>query len=372
MADEAFQAEFGRLLRDYAGTPSLLYRRRPALRAGRRADPAQARGPQPHRRAQGAQRARPGAAHQADGQAAGDRRDRRRPARRGHAPPPPRCSASSAWSTWARRTPERQALNVARMRMLGATVVPVTTGSRTLKDAINEALRDWVTNVDDTHYLLGTAAGPHPFPAMVRDFVRGIGVEARAAVPGPDRRAAGRGRAPASAAAPTRSASSTPSSPRRRRAAVRLRGRRRRRRAPAGTRPASPAARSACCTAPGPTCCRTRTARPSSRTRSRPAWTTRASGPEHAWLHDTGRATLRAGDRRRGDGGVRSCSAAPRASSRRSRARTRSPARCGSSRSSPPSWAASRSSWSTCPAAATRTWTPPATYFGVLDKEQSR
>jgi tryptophan synthase beta chain len=73
----------------------------------------------------------------------------------------------------------RQALNVARMRMLGATVVPVTTGSRTLKDAINEALRDWVTNVGHTHYLLGTAAGPHPFPAMVREFVRGIGVEAR-------------------------------------------------------------------------------------------------------------------------------------------------------------------------------------------------
>jgi tryptophan synthase beta chain len=73
----------------------------------------------------------------------------------------------------------RQALNVARMRMLGATVVPVTTGSRTLKDAITEALRDWVTNVEETHYLLGTAAGPHPFPAMVRDLVRGIGVEAR-------------------------------------------------------------------------------------------------------------------------------------------------------------------------------------------------
>jgi tryptophan synthase beta chain len=74
---------------------------------------------------------------------------------------------------------ERQALNVARMRLLGATVVPVTTGSRTLKDAINEALRDWVTNVESTHYILGTVAGPHPFPAMVRDFVRGIGVEAR-------------------------------------------------------------------------------------------------------------------------------------------------------------------------------------------------
>jgi tryptophan synthase beta chain len=75
---------------------------------------------------------------------------------------------------------ERQALNVARMKMLGADVVPVTTGSRTLKDAINEALRDWVANVDSTHYLLGTAAGAHPFPAMVRDFVRGIGDEARA------------------------------------------------------------------------------------------------------------------------------------------------------------------------------------------------
>ena len=74
---------------------------------------------------------------------------------------------------------ERQALNVARMRLLGAEVVPVKTGSRTLKDAINEALRDWVANVDTTHYLLGTVAGPHPFPAMVRDFHSVIGIEAR-------------------------------------------------------------------------------------------------------------------------------------------------------------------------------------------------
>ncbi|MDH6532969.1 tryptophan synthase beta chain [Aurantimicrobium minutum] len=73
----------------------------------------------------------------------------------------------------------RQALNVARMRLLGATVIPVTTGSKTLKDAINEALRDWVTNVDNTHYLLGTVAGPHPFPSMVRDFHKIIGEEAR-------------------------------------------------------------------------------------------------------------------------------------------------------------------------------------------------
>jgi tryptophan synthase beta chain len=75
---------------------------------------------------------------------------------------------------------KRQALNVARMKLLGAEVIPVTTGSRTLKDAINEALRDWVTNVDSTHYLLGTVAGPHPFPEMVRDFHSVIGNEARA------------------------------------------------------------------------------------------------------------------------------------------------------------------------------------------------
>ncbi|MCP2166342.1 tryptophan synthase subunit beta [Goodfellowiella coeruleoviolacea] len=74
---------------------------------------------------------------------------------------------------------KRQALNVARMRLLGAEVIPVKTGSRTLKDAINEALRDWVTNVDTTHYLLGTAAGPHPFPLLVRNLHRVIGVEAR-------------------------------------------------------------------------------------------------------------------------------------------------------------------------------------------------
>ncbi|MEV4219522.1 tryptophan synthase subunit beta [Nonomuraea sp. NPDC049725] len=74
---------------------------------------------------------------------------------------------------------ERQALNVARMKLLGAKVVPVTNGSQTLKDAINEAFRDWVTNVDTTHYLFGTVAGPHPFPEIVRDFARIIGVEAR-------------------------------------------------------------------------------------------------------------------------------------------------------------------------------------------------
>ncbi|HHW42966.1 MAG TPA: tryptophan synthase subunit beta [Desulfotomaculum sp.] len=73
----------------------------------------------------------------------------------------------------------RQALNVFRMRLLGAAVVPVTAGSRTLKDAMNEAMRDWVTNVETTYYLVGSVAGPHPYPVMVRDFQRIIGVETR-------------------------------------------------------------------------------------------------------------------------------------------------------------------------------------------------
>ena len=75
---------------------------------------------------------------------------------------------------------QRQAINVFRMKLLGATVVPVTSGSKTLKDALNEALRDWVTNVDDTFYIIGTVAGPHPYPMMVRDFNAIAGIEARA------------------------------------------------------------------------------------------------------------------------------------------------------------------------------------------------
>jgi len=74
---------------------------------------------------------------------------------------------------------QRQTINVYRMKLLGAEVVPVTSGSRTLKDALNEAMRDWVTNVDETFYIIGTVAGPHPYPAMVRDFQAVIGREAR-------------------------------------------------------------------------------------------------------------------------------------------------------------------------------------------------
>jgi tryptophan synthase beta chain len=75
---------------------------------------------------------------------------------------------------------ERQSLNVYRMKLLGAEVIPVRSGSRTLKDAMNEAMRDWVTNVDHTHYIIGSAAGPHPYPMIVRDFQSVIGQEARA------------------------------------------------------------------------------------------------------------------------------------------------------------------------------------------------
>ena len=78
---------------------------------------------------------------------------------------------------------KRQAPNVFRMKLLGATVVPVESGSRTLKDALNEAMRDWVTNVDNTFYILGTAAGPHPYPMLVRDFVSVIGQEALVQMP---------------------------------------------------------------------------------------------------------------------------------------------------------------------------------------------
>src|SRR6202020_3115316 len=75
---------------------------------------------------------------------------------------------------------ERQKPNVFRMKLLGAEVIPVTSGTGTLKDAMNEALRDWVTNVGDTYYIIGTAAGPHPYPELVRDFQAVIGTETRA------------------------------------------------------------------------------------------------------------------------------------------------------------------------------------------------
>ncbi|WP_434740972.1 tryptophan synthase subunit beta [Micromonospora sp. SH-82] len=178
MADEAFQEEFTGLLRDYAGTPSLLYTaERFSAEAG--AKVLLKREDLNHT---GAHKVR-----NVLGQALLTRRmgKRRVIAETGAGQHGVATATAAALFDlecvvyMGEVDTERQALNVARMRMLGATVVPVTTGSRTLKDAMNEAMRDWVAHVDDTHYLIGTAAGPHPFPTLVRDFVRGIGDEAR-------------------------------------------------------------------------------------------------------------------------------------------------------------------------------------------------
>ncbi|MET8067540.1 pyridoxal-phosphate dependent enzyme, partial [Micromonospora sp. NPDC005313] len=178
MGDEGFLAEFDALLRDYAGTPSLLYEaRRFSAQIGARV--LLKREDLNHT---GAHKVR-----NVLGQALLTKRmgKRRVIAETGAGQHGVATATAAALFDlecvvyMGQVDTERQALNVARMRMLGATVVPVTAGSRTLKDAMNEAMRDWVANVEETHYLIGTAAGPHPFPEMVRDFVRGIGVEAR-------------------------------------------------------------------------------------------------------------------------------------------------------------------------------------------------
>ena len=109
----------------------------------------------------------------------------RRPARDSTAWPPPRsarCSASSAWSTWARRTCGGSASTSSACACSAPTCAGVANGSATLKDAISEAMRDWVTNVGDTYYLLGSALGSHPYPMMVRDFHKVIGEEARSQI----------------------------------------------------------------------------------------------------------------------------------------------------------------------------------------------
>ncbi|BDZ58236.1 hypothetical protein GCM10025872_18930 [Barrientosiimonas endolithica] len=220
---------------------------------------------------------------------------------------------------------ERQALNVARMRLLGAEVVPVDHGSRTLKDAVNEAFRDWVTNVDSTHYVLGTVTGPYPFPEMVRDFHRIIGVEARQQV------LDAYGRLPDAVCACVGGGSNAmgifhrfvddPD--------VRLIGLEGAARVStrAGTPPGSPARpRPGCCTAPTPTCCRTTTARRSSRTRSPRGWTTPAWGPStRSCATPAAPSTPRSPTTRRWRRSR--CWPAPRGSCPRSSRPTRSPAR---------------------------------------------
>jgi len=179
MADESFVADFERVLREYAGTPSRLYH------AERLSELAGARVllKREDLNHTGAHKIR-----NVLGQALLTKRmgKTRVIAETGAGQHGVASATAAAWFDldctvyMGAVDTRRQALNVARMQLLGAKVVPVESGSATLKDAINEALRDWVASVDHTAYLFGTAAGPHPFPSMVRDFCRGIGDEARA------------------------------------------------------------------------------------------------------------------------------------------------------------------------------------------------
>ena len=179
MADPAFTGEFDRLLREYAGTPSMLYE------AHRLSEVAGARIllKREDLNHTGAHKIR-----NVLGQALLTKRmgKTRVIAETGAGQHGVASATAAAYLGldcvvyMGEVDTHRQALNVARMKLLGAEVVPVPSGSRTLKDAINEALRDWVASVDRTAYLFGTAAGPHPFPSLVRSFVRGIGDEARA------------------------------------------------------------------------------------------------------------------------------------------------------------------------------------------------
>ena len=276
--DPGYRAELdgaaARLLR----APDAAVPRRAPVRDRRARALAQARGPHAHGVAQAQQRARPGAARQADGQAADDRRDGRGPARRRERHRRALLDLECIVYMGSEDT-RRQPPNVERMRLLGATVVPVEAGSTTLKEATSEAIRDWVTNVASTHYIIGSAVGPAPYPALVRDLQRVIGDEARA-------RAA---RAHGAAAGPRhrvrRRRLQLDGHVRRRSSTIRTCGSSAsRRRARGSTRDAtarrSPwAAGPACCTARCRPSCRTRTGRSPRRTRSRPASTTQAPGP---------------------------------------------------------------------------------------------
>jgi tryptophan synthase beta chain len=172
---------------------------------------------------------------------------------------------------------KRQSPNVYRMELLGAKVVPVHSGSKTLKDALNEAMRDWVTNVENTFYIIGTVAGPHPYPMLVRDFQRVIGDECRVQMPEMI------GRQPDAVLACVGGGSNAMGIfyPYIDLEGVRLIGVE-----AAGQGIARPARghlerrqHPACCTATAPICCRTRPVRSSRRTRSRPDWTIPASVP---------------------------------------------------------------------------------------------
>ena len=169
-----------RLLRDFGGRPTPLYRARRLSEQRGTAGVPQARGPQPHRLAQAQQRARPGRCWPS-GWASGGSSPR--PARASTAwrrPPCARCWDWSAWSTWAWRTCAGSGRTCSGWSCSGRRVQPVDAGARTLKEATSAAIRDWVTNVQSTHYVIGSVVGPAPYPALVRDLQRVIGDEARA------------------------------------------------------------------------------------------------------------------------------------------------------------------------------------------------
>ena len=214
----------------------------------------------------------------------------------------------------------RQALNVYRMRLLGAEVIAVASGTRTLKDAINEAIRDWVTNVESTHYLIGSVVGPHPYPMLVRDFQSVIGREARRQI----REAAGR--LPDAVVACVGGGSNAIGIFHEfiGDAGVRLvgsRGRRRRCSPPGVIRPACPPGGRGCCTVQCPTCCRTNTGKSGKPTAFRRGWTIRAWGRNTAGSRKPGGPNtwpLRMMRRWKASG----CCAAPKASFRRWSRRT--------------------------------------------------
>ncbi|MGI8899467.1 MAG: tryptophan synthase subunit beta [Nocardioides sp.] len=178
LADETFMAEFERMLREYAGTPSLLY---DATKLSERAG-ARILLKREDLNHTGAHKIRNVLGQALLTQRMGKTRVIAETGAGQHGVATATACAYLGLECvvyMGEVDTQRQALNVARMQLLGAEVVAVKSGSRTLKDAINEAIRDWVASVDHTAYLFGTAAGPHPFPSLVRSFCRGIGDEAR-------------------------------------------------------------------------------------------------------------------------------------------------------------------------------------------------
>ena len=289
------------------------------------------------------------------------RRDRRRPARRRdrHGVRAVRAALRGLHGRRRRRAPGAERLPHEAARRAGAP--GASDGTATLKDAMNEALRDWVTNVRTTHYVIGSVAGPHPYPTLVRELQAVIGARGARADPG--------GGGPA---CPTRCVACVGGGsnamglfhafvPDARRRALRRRGGGRRHRHRPARGDAGARAASACCTARGRTCCATTTGRSRRRTRSPPASTTPASARSTRYLKDTGRAHyLSVTD----DGGARrasSCLARTEGILVRARERARDR---GAAEGRAARCRRARSSSSTSRGAATRTWGPSPSASG--------